>query len=185
MGRGMPHRRLPAFVEGLPLTEAALACAERLHAGQRRAVDGAPFILHPLEVASLLYDAGATDSVVAAGVLHDVIEHTAAAASDLQGRFGRRVTDLVVAVSEDSSIADYDLRKAALRAQAAASGHDALSLFASDKISNIRSLRVALDRGPDGEAPPASIAAENPALPPQRRTARGTRARRRARASPT
>jgi len=70
-----------------------------------------------LEVASLLYYAGATDSVVAAGVLHDVIEDTAAAASDLKGRFGRRVTELVVAVSEDGSIADFDLRKAALRAQ--------------------------------------------------------------------
>jgi (p)ppGpp synthase/HD superfamily hydrolase len=153
---GMPHRRLPAFVKGLPLTEAALAYAERLHAGQPRAVDGAPFILHPLEVASLLYYAGATDSVVAAGVLHDVIEDTAAAASDLQGRFGRRVTDLVVAVSEDGSIVDFDLRKAALRAQVAASGHDALLLFAADKISNIRALRVAVDRSPEGEATPVS-----------------------------
>jgi hypothetical protein len=107
MGCGMPDGRLPAFVKGLPLTEAALAYAERLHAGQPRAVDGAPFILHPLEVASLLYYAGATDSVVAAGVLHDVIEDTAAEASDLQGRFGRRVTELVVAVSEDGSIADF------------------------------------------------------------------------------
>src|SRR4051794_7901439 len=34
-----------------------------------------------------------------AGVLHDVIEDTAAAASDLQGRLGRKVTDLVVARS--------------------------------------------------------------------------------------
>jgi len=152
----MPDGRLPAFVKGLPLTEAALAYAERLHAGQPRAVDGAPFILHPLEVASLLYYAGATDSVVAAGVLHDVIEDTAAEASDLQGRFGRRVTELVVAVSEDGSIADFALRKAALRAQVAASGHAALLLFAADKISNVRALRVALDRGPEREATPAS-----------------------------
>jgi HD domain-containing protein len=72
-----------------------------------------------LEVASLLYYAGATDPVIAAGVLHDVIEDTAALASDLRGRFGRRVTDLVVAVSEDDRIADHDARKAALRAQVA------------------------------------------------------------------
>jgi len=153
---GVLDRRLPAFVEGLPVTEAALAYAERVHAGQRRAVDGAPFIFHPLDVASLLYSAGATDPVIAAGVLHDVIEDTAAVASDLRGRFGRKVTDLVVAVSEDDRIADHDARKAALRAQVAASDHDALLLFAADKLSIVRALRAALRRGIDDEVTPAS-----------------------------
>lgn len=156
MLRGVLDRRLPAFVEGLPVTEAALADAERVHAGQRRAVDGAPFIFHPLDVASLLYSVGATDPVIAAGVLHDVIEDTAAVASDLRGRFGRKVTDLVVAVSEDDRIADHDARKAALRAQVAASGHDALLLFAADKLSIVRALRAALRRGIDDEVTPAS-----------------------------
>jgi len=156
MLRGVLDRRLPAFVEGLPVTEAALAYAERVHAGQRRAVDGAPFIFHPLDVASLLYSVGAIDPVIAAGVLHDVIEDTAAVASDLRGRFGRKVTDLVVAVSEDDRIADHDARKAALRAQVAASGHDALLLFAADKLSIVRALRAALRRGIDDEVTPAS-----------------------------
>jgi (p)ppGpp synthase/HD superfamily hydrolase len=138
--------RLPAFVQGLPLTAAALSYAEALHAGQRRPVDGTPFILHPLEVASLLYYARASDQVVAAGVLHDVIEDTSAAAGDLRRRFGARVTNLVVAVSEDDRIADHDIRKAALRAQVAASGHDALLLFAADKISKVRALRAASAR---------------------------------------
>src|SRR6188472_3538273 len=111
----MLEPRLPAYIEGLPLTEAALSYAKQLHEGQRRPVDGAPFIVHPLEVASLLYYAGASDHVVAAGVLHDVIEDTSAAANDLRRRFGARVTNLVVAVSEDDRIADHDLRKAALR----------------------------------------------------------------------
>jgi len=138
--------RLASFADGLPLTQAALAYADALHAGQRRAADGAPFILHPLEVGSLLYDAGASDPVVAAGVLHDVIEDTSAAAADLRRRFGARVTDLVVAVSEDDRIVDYDVRKAALRAQVAASGHDALLLFAADKVSNVRALRAVAGR---------------------------------------
>jgi hypothetical protein len=41
-------RRIPAFIHGLPLTEVALAYAEELHRGQRREVDGAPFIVHRL-----------------------------------------------------------------------------------------------------------------------------------------
>ncbi len=77
-----------------------------MHRGQRREVDGAPFIVHPLEVASLLYFAGAPDTVVAAGVLHDVIEDTDAAAGDLRARVGDLVTKLVLAVSEDDRIDD-------------------------------------------------------------------------------
>ena len=60
-----------------------MAYAERMHAGQRRA-DGTPFILHPLEVASLLHDNGAPDHLIAAGVMHDLIEKTGVSASDLQ-----------------------------------------------------------------------------------------------------
>ena len=142
----MADPRIPAFVDGLPVTEVALACAADLHRGQLREVDGAPFILHPLEVASLLYFAGAPDSVVAAGVLHDVIEDTDAAADDLRPRVGERVTRLVVAVSEDDRIDDFDARKAALRAQVAA-GPEARMLFAADKVSKVRELRLARERG--------------------------------------
>jgi hypothetical protein len=56
-----------------PQTSAAAAYAERKHAGQHRSV-GTPFVQHPLEVATLLYYAGAPDHVIAAGLLHDVIE---------------------------------------------------------------------------------------------------------------
>ena len=150
----MAERRIPAFIHGLPLTEVALAYAQELHRGQRREVDGAPFIVHPLEVASLLYYAGAPDHVVAAGVLHDVIEDTGAVADDLRPRVGNRVTQLVLAVSEDDRIADFAERKAALRTQVAAAGPDALLLFAADKISKVRELRLAakLGAGTDGAA---------------------------------
>ena len=148
----MPERRIPAFVDGLPLTEVALAYAADVHRGQRRDVDGAPFILHPQEVASLLYYAGAPDHVVAAGVLHDVIEDTTAVAGDLRARVGNRVTALVLAVSEDDRIADYAARKAALRAQVASSGPEALLLFAADKVSKVRELRLAAERGATRDA---------------------------------
>jgi (p)ppGpp synthase/HD superfamily hydrolase len=86
----VPDRsRIPRFANRLPLTERAIEYAERMHAGQQRA-DGAPFILHPREVAALLYRAGAPDHVIAAGVMHDLVEKTDATASDLRQRFGQR-----------------------------------------------------------------------------------------------
>jgi hypothetical protein len=55
---------------------------------------------------------------------------------------GSRVATLVLAVSEDERIADYAARKAALRSQVAHAGDEALMLFAADKISKTRELRI-------------------------------------------
>jgi len=135
-------RRFGDLGARLPKTRAALAYAEERHAGQRRKVDGAPFIEHPLEVAELLYRAGAADDVIAAGVLHDTIEKAGASVGELEDRFGHHTTELVVAVSEDPEIQGYARRKAALRDQVAAAGREALMVFAADKISKVRELRL-------------------------------------------
>jgi guanosine-3',5'-bis(diphosphate) 3'-pyrophosphohydrolase len=129
----------------LPKTKAALAYAERQHGGQRRIVDGAPFMLHPIEVASLLYLVGAPDHVIAAGLLHDTIEKTSTDAGALRKQFGERISQLVVAVSEDEALSDrgYQARKAALRRQVAVAGDEALMIFAADKISKARELDLA------------------------------------------
>jgi hypothetical protein len=111
-----------------------------MHAGQCR-TDGTPFILHPREVASLLRSSGAPDHLIAAGLLHDLLEKTLVTAGDLQERFGPRITGLVLAVSDDEHIARYSDRKAALRRQVAGSGEEALTLFAADKLSKVRELR--------------------------------------------
>jgi hypothetical protein len=133
---------IPRGVEGLPKTRAALDYACALHQGQVRKIDGAPFIVHPREVAELLYAAGAPDYLIAAGALHDVIEKTRATAFGLRSRFGSKVASLVLAVSEDERIASYAARKAALRDRVADAGEDALMLFAADKISKARELRL-------------------------------------------
>jgi (p)ppGpp synthase/HD superfamily hydrolase len=132
----------PEFGARLPKTHAALAYAERLHEGQLRAVDGAPFIVHPVEVGMLLQDGGATDEVIAAGVLHDALEKTDATVYDIYARFGRRVGDIVCAVSHDAGIPGYARRKSALREQVASAGDDALTVFAADKLSKVRELRL-------------------------------------------
>jgi (p)ppGpp synthase/HD superfamily hydrolase len=127
---------------GLHQTLTALAYAVEQHAGQRRDADGAPFVLHPIEVATMLADVGAPDHVVAAGVLHDTLEKTETEVSDLRERFGARVTALVVALSEDPTIPGYSERKAALRRQVSAADDEALMVFAADKVSKARELRL-------------------------------------------
>jgi (p)ppGpp synthase/HD superfamily hydrolase len=131
------------FVDRSPLARAALAFAERHHSGQKREVDGEiPLVTHPIEVACLLHEAGYQDEVVAAGVLHDVLEETRADAAQLEEHFGAEVARLVAAVSDDPSIDDDTERKAALRRQVAEADERAAAVFAADKVSKARELRA-------------------------------------------
>ena len=130
------------FVDRSPLTRDALAFAATCHEGQTRDLDDAPFVTHPVEVACLLHEAGYSDEVVAAGVLHDVLENSPAELGDLEQRFGPEVARLVAAVSDDPSIKDDALRKAALREQVARAGDCAVAVFAADKVSKARELRI-------------------------------------------
>jgi (p)ppGpp synthase/HD superfamily hydrolase len=84
---------------------------------------------------------GARDELIAAGALHDAIEKADVTAAELRNRFGNRVAELVLAVTEDETIGDYAKRKAALREQVSRSDDEALTLFAADKLSKVRELR--------------------------------------------
>lgn len=138
-------------------TLSVLAYAARCHAGQRRESDGAPFIEHLSEVARLLRDAGCADVVIAAGLLHSVLQETDVSAAELTARFGATVTALVRA-NTDGCVGSYPRRKHALREQVRNADHDAAMLFAANEISEIRELsaqvrreraRVGTDATPD------------------------------------
>lgn len=146
-GRGAEQDPL-AIDGGSPLIRAARVFATRAHAHQRRESDGAPFIEHPLDVARVLRGAGRSDVLVAAGLLHDVLEETSMGGDELSVRFGARVTALVCAVSDDAEIGGYRERKRRLREQVRQIGGDAAVLFAADKICKVRELRVRLQADP-------------------------------------
>lgn len=141
--------RFPSFVAELPITRAALDFAAERHDGQRRDTDGAPFILHPLEVAQLLRGRDYPDEVIAAGVLHDLIEDTDVRSGDLRERFGDTVADMVVSVSEPPGGGTYAERKARLRDRVAEASADAVAVFAADKVAKAREFRLGLVRAGD------------------------------------
>lgn len=134
---------------GSPLVRAALAFALECHAGQQRNSDGAAFVEHSLEVARLLRDAGCSEVLVAAGLLHDVLEDSHVSVVELTERFGADVTGLVQAVSDDTCVRSYRQRKQMLCEQVRNTGGDAALLFCAEKISKLRELpeQVTRDRG--------------------------------------
>jgi (p)ppGpp synthase/HD superfamily hydrolase len=108
--------------------------AQRQHAGQRRTVDGAPFIVHPLEVAAVLQIARASEEAIAAGILHDTLEKTDTTAQELRKRFGTGITAIVEAVSEDEDIRDYRELMAALRRLGAGGSAERVMLLAKGSL---------------------------------------------------
>jgi (p)ppGpp synthase/HD superfamily hydrolase len=136
-----------SFADRLPLTRAAIEFASDRHSGQRRHADEAPFVLHPIEAASLLERSHYPDHVVAAAVLHDVLEDTDVERSDLEERFGADVADLVATVSDDPSIEDTERQKEDVRERVRRAGGYAPAVYAADKISKVRELRTMMARG--------------------------------------
>ena len=134
---------LASFVSGMPVSRRAATWAADAHQGQQRDIDGGPFVMHPLEVALMLHCAGYRDDVVAAAILHDVVEKADVRLYVVSEAFGPEIAAMVDALSEDPRIADYDARKQALRDRAGASAEEVVAVFAADKIVGARELRLA------------------------------------------
>jgi (p)ppGpp synthase/HD superfamily hydrolase len=139
--------RIDSRAEDSALVRGAVSVARRAHAGQFRQTgcDEIPFIDHSLAVGDLLAEHSYPDEVVAAGLLHDVVEHAEVEPASLRERFGGEVTALVEALTEDPSIPDYEERKEEHRARVAAAGPAAMAIFAADKAANVIVLREAYE----------------------------------------
>lgn len=79
------------------LEKRALAFATAAHesVGQLRKYTGEPYIVHPVAVAELVRSVPHTEAMVAAALLHDVVEDTPASIEQLQEAFGDEVAMLV------------------------------------------------------------------------------------------
>jgi len=140
-----PSSWIETAAERSDLIRDALALARELHTGDWRETGAGeiPFIDHPLAVAERLAEERFAEQVVAAGLLHDVLEYTHFPLSKLRNRFGVDVAAIVFALTEDMEIGNYEERKDDLRQLVAEAGPDAWMVFAADKVSNVEVLRRA------------------------------------------
>lgn len=134
-----------------PLVREALETAREAHRGQvRNGSGGMPYLEHPRAVANLLAEHGYGEEVLAAALLHDVVEDSETTVEQVHERFGEPVAGLVDALSDDESIEPYRERKEEHRGRVAAVGGNALAIYAADKLTNVRTLRRAYAE--EGEA---------------------------------
>jgi (p)ppGpp synthase/HD superfamily hydrolase len=138
-------RRIDMLVERSALVRGAISTARRAHAGQMRETGCGeiPFVEHPIAVADLLAEQDYPEGVVAAALLHDVVEYAEICPGELPGRFGTKVALLISALTEDVEIEEYEERKEEHRRRVAGAGPEARVVFAADKIANVLVLREA------------------------------------------
>jgi len=88
-----------AATEARGLIRRAYAFAERAHEGQVRK-SGEPYIIHPLNVAHILAELSFEPAVIAAGLLHDVLEDCDVTREEIRQEFGESVLVLVEGVTK-------------------------------------------------------------------------------------
>jgi len=68
--------------------------SEKAHTGQTRR-NGDPYVTHCVEVSKILADLQLDSVTVASGLIHDVVEDTAATVEDVEREFGREIAQIV------------------------------------------------------------------------------------------
>jgi hypothetical protein len=125
----------------------ALEFAAIAHKGQfRKFPANVPYISHLLAVAHILHAADYAEEVITAGLLHDVLEDTPFKAEDIQQRFGDRVLELVVGVTEQKSL-PWAERKEKYLKQLETADMEIKAISAADLLSNRLSNLLGLRRG--------------------------------------
>src|ERR1700735_2913216 len=89
--------------DDLELVQKAYEYSQKHHAGQTRA-SGEPYLVHPLEVATVLAEMKMDPVAVAAGLLHDSVEDTSVTIGDIRKEFGEQVAHIVEGVTKISKI---------------------------------------------------------------------------------
>ncbi len=113
------------------------------HMGQVRKGTGTPYVYHPARVAARVAVRGdATEEMVAAAFLHDVLEDTDIKAIDLVGAFSSPVVELVIELtnhSKDLDLPRKERKRIDLKHLAGVSG-EAKIIKMLDRIDNLREM---------------------------------------------
>lgn len=118
----------------------ALAFSSEKHRNTFRKGNQASYIVHTLEVMTILMTEKYPTSLLVAGLLHDTLEDTDTTEEELLDNFGEEVLHLVVYNSEDKS-RSWSERKNHTIGQMKNEWDDlASALCFADKLSNLRSL---------------------------------------------
>ena len=133
-----------------PLVEQALRVTVAAHEGQyRKGAEVVHYATHPLHIALMLARWGFDQEVVAAGLLHDVVEDCEGwAVERVEAEFGTHVASIVRQLTEDKS-RTWEERKRWAVEHVPQMSPEAASVKAVDKLHNFQCLLAELRAADD------------------------------------
>lgn len=128
------------------LLDKAILFSMQAHEGQVRKAGKKPYVLHPMEAAVIAGTLTNDENVLAAALLHDVVEDAGVTPQEIKEQFGDRVAELVASETENKRAGtppaetwlDRKLETLAILRDTDDEGIKILWL--SDKLSNLRSM---------------------------------------------
>ncbi|PIR85299.1 phosphohydrolase [Candidatus Kaiserbacteria bacterium CG10_big_fil_rev_8_21_14_0_10_45_20] len=115
------------------------------HRNQVRKQEDVPYIMHPVAVALSLAQHNFSDEVVAAALVHDVLEDTDFPESELRAQLGDEVMRIVHAVSNDDSLS-WEEKKAKYVEIVRKGGESVWAVAIADKIHNAKDLIASAEK---------------------------------------
>ena len=137
---------IPIFGEGyIEMSEKvgqAYLFAKNAHEGQVRKYTAEPYIVHPVEVMSIVQSVSNREDMLCAALLHDVVEDCEVSLRDIEAIFGCAVMFMVEDLTDVSIATDGNrqTRKEIDRAHTARSFHLSKTIKLADLISNSKSI---------------------------------------------
>ncbi len=119
--------------------EEAIEIAAEAHHGQYRKGTHTPYITHPYAVGLILMEAGCTEVVIIAGLLHDTVEDTDLTLDFIRERFGDAVANIVDGCSEDKALRWRARKTERIEALRTASP-EVCTVTCADKLHNLRTI---------------------------------------------
>lgn len=129
----------------MSIVQEAINYAFMAHDGKIRKGDGKPAVYHALETMTIVMSLTNDEEVIAAAVLHDVVEDTPITLEEVKEKFGERVAFLVSSETEDKmrdrSATSTWMERKQEALNVIETTHDAgvKLIFLGDKLSNMRS----------------------------------------------
>ncbi|MER1958239.1 MAG: HD domain-containing protein [Solibacillus sp.] len=114
--------------------------------GKRRTAMQIPYATHLFGVARILKNTGYRDTVVTAGLLHDILEDNLVTEHGLRVQFGEEVLLLVKATTEMPKSEAWHIRKQSVINSIQGKTPDELAILLAEKIQNMRSIIVELEQ---------------------------------------
>ncbi|HHX58572.1 MAG TPA: HD domain-containing protein [Candidatus Moranbacteria bacterium] len=131
------------------LLEKAVLVSVEAHKDQIRKGDDSPYIAHPFMVALKLAKYHFSDTVIAAALVHDVLEDTEFSEEKLKEELGEEVLEIVRIVTNDDSL-PWEEKKRRYVESVRAGSEGAKAVALADKIHNLESLLLAHSKqGPE------------------------------------